>query len=159
MIRKTNTNSVTSRYRFRLSAVSWLGVFLCLTFVVLASRTTSAVQDNGSTAGARLAEPGLMPPRPMLPDHPVQPWLVVLSAQPDEKGGWAKGRFDTSKNRLVIDTVGVGSFTVDTSRLPIDWDRLVIIRLDGRNRELGRKENPVIKFVRSKSKLWETVGS
>lgn len=139
---------------------SHLSTFLvCTTVVVGAVALAVPGDDRAANPSTREKSGTLTLARPLLPDHPVPPWLMVLSPIPDAKGGWAKGSFDAERNRFTIDTFDVEAFSIDTSALQIDWSKLVILRLDGRNTELGRKENPVITFTRGTATPWETLAA
>ncbi|MFQ5461922.1 MAG: hypothetical protein ACE5E5_04755 [Phycisphaerae bacterium] len=93
-----------------------------------------------------------------LPDHPTPPWLVVLATGKTAPGGWATASFDAQRNRITIDTHDVEAFSVDTSRIAIRWNRLVIVRINGRNAELVRRKNPVIRFERDAHRQWVAIG-
>jgi len=62
--------------------------------------------------------------------------------------------FDRSRNKIDVETHGVTQFTIDTSRIPIDWDRLVILGIDGRNSELRRRDFDLLRFHRDKYGQW-----
>jgi len=94
-----------------------------------------------------------------LPDHPAPPWLAVLAAGKTGPGGWATASVDAKRNRISIDTHDVEAFSIDTARIAIRWDRLVIVRINGRNAELVRRKNPVIRFQRDAHRQWVAVGS
>lgn len=73
-------------------------------------------------------------------------WLQVVKIRGEAKGGWATGDFDREKNKLTIRTHDVAAFTVDTGLIPIEWKRVVILRIDGTNSELRRREHSTIRF-------------
>lgn len=77
-------------------------------------------------------------------------WLIVDKVKADAPGAWATGDFDPKRNKLTIRTRDVAQFTIDTSRIPIRWERLVVIRIDGRNSELARRSSDVLHFVNDK---------
>ncbi len=89
-----------------------------------------------------------------VPEHATPPWLAVLAASKTAPGGWATASFDAKRNRITIDTNDVEAFSIDTSRLTVRWDRLVIVRINGRNAELVRRKNPVIRFERDAHRQW-----
>ncbi len=65
-------------------------------------------------------------------------------------GAWATGSFDPERNKLDIDTHDVESFAIDTGRIPIRWDKLVILSIDRKNSELVRRDYSVLHFTRDK---------
>ncbi len=90
-------------------------------------------------------------PVPTRLDIGVQPddaerWLQVERVKGEAKGAWATGSFNPQRNRLDISTKNVERFAIDVERIPIDWHRLVVIRLDGTNSELRRRDQAVYHF-------------
>lgn len=81
-------------------------------------------------------------------------WLTVTDIADGAEGGWATGDFDEERNRLVIDTENVTGFAVDMSRVPVDWGKLVVLRLDGRNSELRKRDAAVYQFVIDAEGRW-----
>ena len=81
-------------------------------------------------------------------------WLEVRKIRGDAPGAWATGSFDASRNKLNIETHDVAEFTIDTARIPIRWDRLVIIRIDGLNSELVKRDHSVYRFVLDEHGQW-----
>jgi len=86
-------------------------------------------------------------------------WLDVDGIRGDAPGAWATGSFDAERNKITVDTQDVDHFTIDTSRIPIRWDRLVIIRIDGRNSELVQREHSLYQFARDEHNRWVVIGS
>ena len=88
------------------------------------------------------------PPRIPLPDDPdaADRWLFVEKAKGDAPGGWATGAFDRQKNKLDIRTRDVQQFAIDVELIAIDWQRLVVIAIDGKNSELRRREVTLLHF-------------
>ncbi len=73
-------------------------------------------------------------------------WLEVISARDKSEGAWATGDFLAKRNKIVINTTNVEEFSIDTSMVHIDWSRLVVIRIDGRNSELRKRDFAVYHF-------------
>lgn len=94
-------------------------------------------------------------PEPDAPD-PNQ-WLVVTRTKQGTRGGHATGSFLPDRNRIVIETHDVERFTIDTSRIPINWDRLVVIRIDGVNSELRKRDYDVLHVARDPYGAWKVV--
>lgn len=85
------------------------------------------------------------------PNH----WIVVEKGKKGASNVWATGSFDAKRNKIIIETKNVQHFVMDVSRIPINWDRLVILKIDGRNSELRRRKYPRIHFVRGAYGQWE----
>lgn len=87
-------------------------------------------------------------PRIPLPDDPdpADRWLFVEKTKSDAPGAWATGSFDRQKNKLDIRTRDVQQFAIDVERVAIDWQRLVVIAIDGRNSELRRRDVTLLHF-------------
>ena len=81
-------------------------------------------------------------------------WLRVEKIQGDAAGAWATGSFNPQRNKLDIRTRDVAQFTIDVQPIPIDWERLVVIRIDGSNSELIRRDYSLYRFVRDEHGQW-----
>jgi len=83
-----------------------------------------------------------------LPDYPddAERWLFVEKAKEDAPGGWASGGFDREKNKLEVRTRDVRQFAIDVERIAIDWQRLVVIGIDGKNSELRQRDVSLLHF-------------
>ncbi len=68
-------------------------------------------------------------------------WLFVEKMREGAAGGWATGSFDRTRNKLEIKTRDVGQFALHLDRVPINWDKLVVLSIDGKNSELRRRES------------------
>jgi len=84
-------------------------------------------------------------------------WLFVEQPAAQTPGGWATGSFDLEKNKLTIHTKDVAKFAIDTSRIRIDWGRLVILSIDGRNSELRRRDFELYHFSHTDHGEWIVV--
>ncbi len=84
-------------------------------------------------------------------------WLQVAALRDEAPGGWARGAFDAQRNRIEVITKDVRRFSVDTARLPVEWNALVIMRIDGLNSELKRREHPVLHFESDAHGQWVVV--
>jgi len=81
-------------------------------------------------------------------------WLMVQKVVSCGDGGWATGSFDRARNKIIIETHDVESFVVDTSRLAINWKKLVILRIDGRNSELRKRDQQTLRFLLDHKGRW-----
>lgn len=93
-----------------------------------------------ATEPSQVVKPQEPPPPGPLPDHDEDQWLFVEGFREGADGGWATGTFDAKRNKLTITTRDVTLFVIDVSRVPIDWQRPVILGIDGSNSELRRRE-------------------
>jgi hypothetical protein len=84
-------------------------------------------------------------------------WLFVTRIDRDADGGWATGSFDPQRNKITIHTRNVQRFTIDVGRIPVDWERLVVLSIDERNTELRRRDFDLLEFVRSQRGGWMIV--
>jgi len=92
-----------------------------------------------------------------LPDELPAQWLVVEKAREGRGGAWARGSFDAERNRIRIATNAVAEFTVDIDQIPINWERLVVIGIDGINSELRKRDYSPIRFRRDNHGRWSVV--
>ncbi len=81
-------------------------------------------------------------------------WLFVEKAQDGVEGAWATGSFNRERNRLTIRERDVQQFAVDTSRIPINWERLVVISINGQSSELKKRDYPFLHFTRDEHGGW-----
>jgi hypothetical protein len=84
-------------------------------------------------------------------------WLAVLKVREGEDGAWATGSFSRARNKLDVHTRGAQEFAVDVSRIPINWERLVVIGIDGVNSELRKRDFSVYRFARDEHGRWVVV--
>ena len=126
-------------------------------------------------AGCQAPQPAGPPtkPEPTPPPPPVEPqvvqevppttgelpidplrWVYVERIKDGASDPWANGAFDSARNKLSIETHDVRRFAVDVSRIPINWERLVILSINGRNSELRRRDFHVYHFEHDKYGRW-----
>lgn len=72
----------------------------------------------------------------------------------NKKGGWATGSFDADRNKLSITTSDVAEFALDTSRVAINWKKLVVLSIDGKNSELRKRNYDILQFTRTPHGEW-----
>jgi len=89
-------------------------------------------------------------------DDPTK-WLFVETVRDGARGGWATGDFNKERNKLIIRTKDVDQFSIDTSRVRINWERLVILGIDGRNSELRKRDFAVYHFQRDRHGRWVVI--
>ena len=92
-----------------------------------------------------------------LPVDDQDQWLFVDSARDKMGGAWATGSFHADRNKIEIETHNVQKFTLDASRIPIQWQDVVILGIDGRNSELRQRDKLVLRFARNGSGQWVVV--
>ena len=81
-------------------------------------------------------------------------WLSVDEIRDDAPGAWATGSFLAERNRIVIETEAVARFSIDMGRVPVRWERLVVIRIDGRNSELVKRDQAIYRFALDEHGHW-----
>ena len=81
-------------------------------------------------------------------------WLFVEKTRGKADGGWATGLFIPDRNKLVVDTKDVERFAIHVARIPIDWERLVVLRIDGVNTELRKRDLSVYHFEVDEHGQW-----
>ncbi len=84
-------------------------------------------------------------------------WLNVTELRAATPGGWATGDFDSTRNKIDIRTRDVAGFTIDVGRIPINWERKVILGIDGRNTELRRRDYTLIRFRNTRDRGWTVI--
>ena len=118
------------------------------------NEATSSSEPEAATVKA---EPVELPPEPIsIPAEfqEIDRWLFVEKARDRATGAWATGSFGAKRNKLTIRTRDVQQFAIDTSRIPINWERLVVIGIDGANSELRKRDYPILHFVRDDHGRW-----
>ena len=93
--------------------------------------------------------------QPPLPVTDADVWLFAEAPRDGAEGGWISGSFDPEKNRIEIELQDLKRFTLDVARIPINWDRLVILRLNGHNTELRRREQALYHFELDPNGGWQ----
>ena len=96
------------------------------------------------------AEPVVWPVEVDDPDR----WLRVESIRKGAAGAWATGSFNRKRNKLDLHTHGVRAFSIDTGRVPINWQRIVILGIDGSNSELRRRDFQIYHFELTDHGQW-----
>jgi hypothetical protein len=122
-----------------------------------APSTTINEPSVAAPADAKTEVAAVDEPAPQAPEADPDHWLVVTETAKDSKGGYATGSFMPERNKIVLTTRDVESFTIDTSRISIDWDRLVVISIDGVNSELRKRDYDLLHFARDKYGAWRVV--
>ncbi len=84
-------------------------------------------------------------------------WLVVQRVREGKRGAWATGDFDAERNKLTIKTHDVQQFALHLSRININWERLVILGINGRNSELKKRDYSPIHVARDDHGQWVVV--
>jgi len=84
-------------------------------------------------------------------------WLFAETVREGAPGGWAEGTFVPERNRIVVTTRDLAGFSIDFGKLAIDWDRLVVLRIDGYNSEFRRRKHPVVRFEVTPTGDWRVI--
>lgn len=118
------------------------------------SRYRSDVTPEPAHAVTEPPAPEPSGPLPSIGAVDDERWLNVIEARKGSQGGWATGSFDAERNRITIRTRDVRRFILDTGRIPIDWDRLVVLSIDGRTSELRKRDHPLLYFTLDEHGEW-----
>lgn len=81
-------------------------------------------------------------------------WLFVREIKGEAKGAWATGDFNRERNKIDIRTHDVSAFAIETSRMSVNWNRPVVLGIDGSNSELKRRDESLILFEIDKYGAW-----
>lgn len=121
------------------------------------SKTQPSPNAQNADAAPRTAEapPEAPAPRVPLPVHDEHQWLFVEAIHPEAPVGWATASFDRDRNKLSVTTRDVTRFAVNTALTPIDWDRRVILSIDGKNSQLRRRDVSVLHVERDDYGEWQ----
>jgi hypothetical protein len=110
----------------------------------------TAQNEEDATGRVTITIPDL---EPYQPDDAEAQWLAIDRIAEGADGAWATGGV-FAENRVVIRTENVARFRVHLDRLPVNWDRRVVLRIDGRPSELTRKHYPTLTLQRSPTGGW-----
>ncbi len=139
-----------------MSITALLCLLACPSCREPAPKTTPLEINSNDTSDSPVEEIEREPPSaPILVglDDPDR-WLTVERIVAGSDGAWATGSFDPKRNKLEIRTRNVERFSVDVSRIPIDWDRLVILGINLSNTELRSRDFDIYRFVRTQQGGW-----
>ena len=129
-----------------LGCVSLLSVGLCCQRPRATSEPTIIVIET-----EKIPQPSESPPPVVEAPSPTPSWLFT----PGNPRSGAQGSFDRKKNKITIHTAEQRDFAIDTSQLPIDWDKLVILSIDGKNSELRRRDFSTYRFQLDDHGQWD----
>ncbi len=118
------------------------------------TKAPTSVVTESTTEASQDPEP--VQERIVIPDEILDQdrWLWAEEARDGARGGWATGSFDPKRNKIDIETRDVERFAVDVSRIPINWERLVVIGINNINSELRRRDYSVLHFARDDHGRW-----
>ena len=63
-------------------------------------------------------------------------WLKIELLREEAAVGWATGSIHSATNTIEIQTQGVKQMMLDLSQIHVDWNRRVILRIDGQGSQL-----------------------
>lgn len=86
---------------------------------------------------------------------PLQIGWATLTEHAEAKArAWVEGEV-IDGDQFVINTQNVRRFTLDLTRVRLNWSKRIVLRMDGFNSELTRKRWPKLSFVRTPSGAWD----
>lgn len=153
------------RFLRRVHCNANLGIFrpvVLLAVVAVGSGCQSPGRSASTGAGREAAVPeSTAEAMPQIGDLPREDenerWLWVEAIREGADGGWATGSFDPARNRIRVSTEKIRGFAIDVSRIAIDWERLVVLRINGLTSELRKREDSVLHFIKGDGGRWEVV--
>jgi len=79
----------------------------------------------------------------------------MLTEHADPKvRAWVEGEV-IGGDQFVINTQNARRFTLDLTRVRLNWNKRIVLRMDGFNSELTRKRWPTLRFVRTAAGAWD----
>ncbi|MFH0980842.1 MAG: hypothetical protein V2A79_04815 [Planctomycetota bacterium] len=96
------------------------------------------------------------PPDQRADELPANRWLHIERLYEHVEGGWVTGHNPTP-NRIILETQNVAQFSMDVSRLQLDWGSRVWVRINQQTFELTHKLNPVIHLRETLEGVWEVI--
>lgn len=123
-----------------------------------------------ANSAAPITTPTPTPSQPPAPTPPPPPmpridemsaglrngWLMIDEVSDRDHTAWVEGRVEDGE-KLVIDTENIERFQLDLSRIRLDWDKRIVLRIDGFNRELTRKNFPHLNYERTSTGGWRLI--
>lgn len=151
----------------RTTGVYWLSLSLSLFLALCCLSPLPGCHEVTPTPGPDDTPQAVEParsPEP-LPSHVAidvetddsDRWLFVEAIKNNAAGGWATGSFNPEHNKIDIRTRDVQAFAIDVARLPILWDRFVILSINERRSELRRRDHALLHFALDDYGEWVVV--
>lgn len=150
----TKRDAGSRRWRWSLPVVG--GLVVCLTSMCHqpASTPTHAPPTQQAPSAAQSRPQPRREPPAAPPAIGTGRWLYAEQFAAGTIDGFVEGDFSAKRNRIAVKTHSVTRFAVDTRHIGIDWDKLVVIRINGHNSELKRRDDPVLHFVLDRYNQW-----
>jgi hypothetical protein len=83
-------------------------------------------------------------------------WMQIDRSEDSAIRAWAEGR-TMDDDALIIETQNVGRFHLDLGQIRLNWQRRILLRIDGFNRELSRPDRSRITYQKTATGGWEKV--
>jgi len=81
-------------------------------------------------------------------------WLRAEAVDEEADAGWVTGDFIVDRNKIEIKTRDVTQFSINVALLPIDWSRLVVLGINGRNSELRKRDFDIYHIAKDDKGMW-----
>lgn len=91
------------------------------------------------------------------PFHSSAEWVEIVALSDGATSGAIEAGFDEGRNKFTIDATGVSEFLLDVCRVKVNWNRPVILKIDGRNSELRKRDYCRLRMRMVGSGAWEVV--
>lgn len=135
--------------------------YLCMVILCLLCACTSCNQPSTNKhivqpqpeIQSKAAEPTPQPGESFVKNS----WLTVKKINKKNTAKSATGTFNEKRNKIMITTNNAEQFAIDTSRIPINWRRPVVLSINGRNSELKKRDYSIIHFKHDKYGQWSVI--
>lgn len=89
--------------------------------------------------------------------HSSAEWVEIVALTDGATRGDIEAVFDEGRNKFTIDAEGVSEFLLDVCRVKVNWTRPVILKIDGRNSELRKRDYCRLRMRMVGRGAWEVV--
>lgn len=125
-----------------------------------APTTAPATQPVSQPASQPVADLGDPPPPVEIPiaghGRLSDGWMKLDEPEDAAARAWAEGR-TLDDDALIIQTQNVRRFQLDLGHIRLNWQRRILLRIDGFNRELTRPDQNRIIYQKTATGGWEKV--
>lgn len=103
------------------------------------------------------SRPGEEASEPESPFYSSAEWVEIVALSGRATRGEIEAVFDEERNKFTIDATGVSEFLLDVCRVKVNWNRPVILKIDGRNSELRKRDYCRLRMRMIGKGAWEVV--
>ena len=77
----------------------------------------------------------------------------------EEQRAWIEGMVVNDDRNIIKTSPNTAAFHLDLSRIRVNWEKRILLRIDGFNSELSRKRWPVVYLQRTATGAWKPMKS